>query len=710
MTIQLRESLSPAEQAVWDVAEKGEASGGKPQLKADAVDGGDALRLRLLEVLAHQNGGDHKGAFAATGGIPVSDVRALDIWRRAERIFAGRKRQLELDVSLTAEEAGSLGGGPLEQLAAARAFLALGLTAIQENRGADAGAHLDRARDLFLDVGSSAGRAVTETELGKLRAWQGRSEEAILSLTTALNIWGAQGSEKAADVWHEIGALLLDGRRYKQAIDIFEAVQRNKFSTRTQNALTRALIGDGQLEAALPQAQAVLQEERNIRLAAKNDAKPDPYREIMALRDIGEIAIRRGFAMKDGGADPVKSSPSNAQAMVAQAEQALQEGALLLGFQRTDQNPVFPKWVRQVDGGPQISLTGEVTKDPKEFEKLRLVQLELLIDSFAKPEGAGRNLAKLAESFSRRFEVFQELEAREQAATAFTLAGNTSAAARQLEMAHRIAAARGQSNIARSLRARLAETVAGGSRAELAAPGVIPLGALHASRFRTVISGLDQESGRRVLIHRYSVPASAAKKAEEGLKALEDLRRQRRVLVGLPELLDVVMHERKGNDLSFDLVTEDVGGEPMEEAMKSEIRDLKRPIRVVRSLAATIGALHQIGIGDCRPSADLVLLDLGDAPIWTDLLPIHDGKADDDVKLLAGLLVSWFGGGPGERSRLMWKGGKNGGPFKPTVFPPGHVANSIPPGLETMLSAILLGKGDRPKSPGAFADELEKYS
>ncbi len=718
--------LSEVEQAAWDAAE----AGGSTALLKDAQPvreraANDAIRLRLFQILAHQTAGDHRGAFAAAGALPIPESRALDVWRRAERVYAGRKRRektLGADDDLKPADAEEMekAGGAFNQLVAARSWLALGLSAIQDNRGEVAETHLERAGRLFGAIGSLPGRAVTETELGKLRAWQGRNDESVLHLVTALSSWRGHSAVRSADVWHEIGALMLDSRRYPQAVEILESVQKSDPSTRTLNALTRALIAAGDLEPALVKARDVYKTEHDARQAARaaNQAAPNPYREVMALRDLGEIAVRRAISVQKGAVDPAepgRTAPAPAQALVQEAEDALREGAKLLGFDRTDQTPVFPKWVRKVDSGPQANLAGVTEEDPQEFEKLRLVQLELMIDSYAKPEGAGRNLSKLAEAFSRRGEVFHELEVREQAAAAFRLADNNGSALRQLELAHRLAMARAQTNIAHDIRRQLSEAVAAGPRHALAAPGCIPMGVMAVEPFRTLISALDQDNGRRVIIHRYRIPRSdsnAIKKAEAGLKALEDLRKQRRVLVGLPEILAAVAGKEEQGQYGFDLVTEDVSGEPLAAAMQAEPGDPIRPVRVIRSLAAAIQGLHNIHITDIRPDVSRVLLDLGDAPVWTELLPVYEGKLqppENDVKMLAGLLVEWLRGGPGARSRLLYKGGKNGGLLKPTVFAPGKLSDKIPPGLETLLSGVLLDKGG-PKSPGAFADELEKYA
>ena len=71
------------------------------------------------------------------------------------------------------------------------------------------------------------------------------------------------------------------------------------------------------------------------------------------------------------------------------------------------------------------------------------------------------------------------------------------------------------------------------------------------------------------------------------------------------------------------LVTEAIDGQPLSEYMKSEPENIGRAVRVIRDLSEAIQLMHNVGIENCRPAVENVMIELGENPVFWDLSPLQ---------------------------------------------------------------------------------------
>jgi hypothetical protein len=694
--------LKEDEGALWRSAERGEPAAASKL--ADGATGGaaaseaDTARAALLGVLALQNAGQDSEAFEAAGAA-LSAPPPYDLWARAERTYASRRKaKLKLAdnerIRLEDAEALAKSDDAWSRFAAARAYLALGLVATHENRLAEARDLLESAYGLMRSADSQSGLATVFMELGKLKAWQGRGDESVLNLLSGLAIWRRLNESRSVGIWHEIGSTLLDSRHYGEASAILGAAFADNKDTRTQNALTRALIGARQLEEAEAQARAVVTAEGAARAG---NPQHDPYRQVMALRDLAEIALHQrrdaGERKQDGRADELLET----------AEARFNEAVTLYGAVRTANDSLFTRWIGSLD---KATRTGG--KPAVEYTQLRLVQIELLLDAVKRPAEAARNLAKVADVYRQRGERIHELEAREQAAEAAESDRDYPRAAQQLELGMRSAELNGQAAAARHLRERLAVVTAKIRKESVSTQGFLIRGVECTFPLGRIISASEIASGRRVRIHCFETPPALRARAGAGLTALGAMFADGRVLPGLPTLVrEPPRPDPDGKaPARFEVVVEAAEGEPLPKAMAASRGDWRRAVRVVRDLSFTIGMMHEVNLTDCRPDPKWILLDLGDNPICLDILPLHADAvrpAIEDVRSLARLLVEWItGDAPKVRSIVLKPGQMR------RIFDLGK--SDIPPDLDELLSAILVHHKTDTVTPRALADRLQAFS
>jgi tetratricopeptide (TPR) repeat protein len=679
-----------ADKFIWEAAERG-----RP---AEIAEHRDEPHHRLLRVLAHQNASEFAKA-AELARLAMSLPFPFGSWAKAELGYAARARAsvtLSPDDVITPADALALAraGEPWAKLAAGRAYLALGLMATEDNRLAEADTLLAEALRLLHGAESESGQAVAHLELGKLRAWQGRADDAFTHLLSGLSIWRDLNEARSTETWQQIGSLLLDGRNYEQAVAVLQSAWRHDPSPRTRNALTRALLGCGRLDDAESHARALVASEAALRTA--QTPGHDSYREMMARYDLGLIALaRRNASLLNDVAERSEAAADELE----QAEEHFREALALHGARTNVNDSLFSTWIGPLDKESRAPAEGKGLG----FRQLRLVQLELMIAAQKRPGEAARNLAKLADVFGRRGEPIQELEAREQSAQAFERAGDPLQAAQAYEQAMRSAELSGAVATARAMRRDLARALASIGRFGRQRDGYLLRGVERRFPHCIVLAATNIETGQRARIYEFSVSPALTERSAAGLSALGAMYADSRVLPGLPVLLSPPPARVPATG-SFDIITDAVEGETLSAAMTASRGDWRRAVRVVRDISYAVGILRNAGMADCRPAPDSVLLDLGDSPLCIDILPLRVGATpseSDEVRHLASLLAEWISGEkPRVRSIALGAGQKR------LIFGDAYKG---PPGLNVLLSTMLLGKPGASVTAADFANQLQAF-
>ncbi len=688
-------SLSAAERELWTAAESG-----KPDLIPTGM---DAPLHRMLLVLACQNAGNDKAADElATAALELP--APFGPWAKAEMTYAARvkaRRALEPTQAVSLAEAKALeeSSEPWAAFAAGRSYLALGLMATQDNRLDQASTFLQRAFDLLRDAKSESGIAVANLELGKLKAWQGRADDALVHLLSGLAIWRGLNPNNSAAIWHQLGSLLLDGRNYQEAVMILESGLKEDATNRTRNALTRALIGAGRLDEAAGHARAVVASEETKR--RNNTNGHDVYREMMARYDLGQIALQRRSRLTRASLAQAagEDASETAAEMLEQAEDEFKAALDLHGERASISDSLFQNWIGPLDKEVRTKAQGKGLG----FAELRLVQLELMIAAQKRPAEAARNLAKLADVFGQRGERIQELEAREQSAEAFERSDEPLLAAQAFEQAVRTAELAGAQATARAMRTELARVIAGMKRFGEPRSGFLLRGVDQQLPGCIIFGATQISSGRRARVYEFRVPAGLIDRTRAGLLALGGMFADNRLLPGLPALLQNPP-DAASAPLAFDVITDAVEGERLDVAMIKTKGDWKRAVRVIRDISYTVGVLRAAGMRDCRPSPNSVLLDISDNAVCLDILPLRVGAeptAADEVRHLASLLVEWITGEKAKTRSLALRPGQ-----MRLIFDERHKA---PPDLDALLSGILLHKKTTVASPSDLANKLQPF-
>jgi len=225
--------LKEDEAELWQCAERGDpiaVNAATLRLNAAAPkSGADEARATLLTAMALLNAGQDVEAFKAAAPA-LTAPKPYDVWAKAERIYASRrtaKLKLADNDRLTLDEVQALEkeSDPWSRFAAARAYLALGLVATQENRLSEALTLLDSSYVLMRSTDSQSGLASVFTALGKLKAWQGRGDETLLTLLSGLAIWRRLNEKNSVAIWHEVGAALVDSRHFDEGAAVLRAAR-----------------------------------------------------------------------------------------------------------------------------------------------------------------------------------------------------------------------------------------------------------------------------------------------------------------------------------------------------------------------------------------------------------------------------------------------------------------------------------------------------
>ncbi len=701
----IKTALSPDERAIWEHVE---TANGDAVISGFQLAGQASERLQLLGVLAVQNSGQTQAALKLMDQLPDQLGPVYRLWQRAEFQIAARRESslmLSLEQTLRVEELAPLASSrdPVERLVLARAELALGLSHLQDSEYDAATTLFEASAANMRAIDCESGLAVALTETGKVHAWRGRLQTAQANLLEALSIWQMLNGGQADAVWHEIGASLLDSGRGELAAGILErAFERNR-SERTRHAWIRALISAASWDDAEAVAGEALKSEQatNHDLMQANAARPDRYRENMLLRELGMIAAQRALA------DP-QSSESEARTT---ALDYLNQAIEVFGGKTDPKIPAYTQWIGALDQHSRTPSDGDGATGEISFAQIRLVQLELLIQSFNAPAEAAIGFSKVAEVFSRRSEPVLEIEAREQSAQARLRAKETRQATRQLHLALRVAVERGLQEKAGMLRARMLELVKFGPRKAFAIDGYLPVRVIRSDGLHMIAAAVDVVDGRQTTIHRFELPGDVDKSdADEKLKALETISGLGRGHPGLPRVLFSEVRQSTTDQSAMFLVTEYIEGQLLTEYMTVDPGNVRAGVRVIRDLSEAIQLLHNIGITACRPSAGNVMIEMGDNPVFWDLSPFQaPGKADSkpDVVYLADILVNWITGGKGAPKKGMLDIFSGRFPYNSLLNAVSR--DAVDPGLVQLLNDVLDQSGSSPMTPGHFAAQLQTF-
>jgi tetratricopeptide (TPR) repeat protein len=706
--------LTEAERVLWEQAESAQAPN-SVSMKSESEVAALGARAELLSVLALQNASKHALALKRLDDVAKDGTNALARWARAESVYAERKRTVLIDPPEGLDPEPIDPGEPLAELIEARIRLALGLVATRASRYEEARQYLDEALAKMTAIGSRAGVAVATADLAQLLVWRGDIAAAGELVHKAIALWGAAGAPHAAgEVWHTYGYLLLNTGQPAEAIAAFtraiNLMEGKGDSARSANGLAAALLADGQYASARQVAQGVLDRIEHRAVAPEITLPPgssapsrkqqdDAYRSIIALRTLGEIELRQ-----DAG-DRTMEQRTRA------AEERLEKAVRLLGESCSRTDPICPRWIGQltVDAARK-----EGGGDAKQFEKLEVLKLELLIQCERRPGEAGRHLDRVAEVFALRGEYLEELKTRREAAAAFEAAGDVAAAAAQIARARRIVTARDAHSLAlaNALDLRLAKL----STAATASPPA--LGNERVSDF--AVLSIERIGGRHVRRHSFRVHGiEQVRLVEAALPHLRDLAGRVRVLRGLPAVLPPLDPPRyEGGKLTFDIVTEYAEGTTLEEAMGARVRtadEVSRAVRIFRTLAGAVDALNCMGLTDVRPNPALICLVAPDEPVLLDILPLHASPRPKrtDVALMARQLANWLAG-----SKSLWKHPADiyfdhSFPYvrtRASIFP-GHLRDVMPPELDQFLSEAATDPACTTGwRPSTLADRLQEFS
>ena len=694
-------TLTEAEQHAWRYAEAANDAEALKWLEGRTA---PTVREVLLVVLAAQNAGNGRAASNLLERLGQGMSAAETVWRKAETQIAARRESLAELAPGTGIESRDLDTladdlSALAELVRGRGHIALGLARLQDSRYDEAERHFAASVDAMRAASCQSGLASALTELGKVHAWRGELQDAHAYLLEALGIWQSLNGGMADAVWHEIGATLLDSGRPAVAAGILERTFERNQSERTRHAFVRALVASEEWDRADAAAQAAVQSvtAEATRLARENGGEPDRYREYMLLRELGVIQASR-FLLGGRG--------NEAEAREA-AERYLRAAVSAFDPAFRFDTPIFTAWIGNMDREGRLLASGRMEDDLSGigFDQLRLVQLELLIQSFDAPAEAAIGFAKVADVFSRRAEPVLEIEARDQSARAHLRAGNAVLATRQLNLALRLAAERGLVEKATSLRRKLFDLLSHGTWADFAVDGFLPNRLVRRESGYDIVGAVTVYDGRPVLIHRIGISKSGGDLSSH-LDTLQALSGHGRGHRGLPRLMKAAA---LGNH-HVNLVTEQIDGEPLLSVMRAEPTNVSKAVHMIRDLSEAVQLLHNAGFTACEPTIDDVIVERGDNPVFLDFAfvgakPSHRKKSD--TVYLAEMLIDWLTEGRGAATRHWYDVLLGRFPYNSLQF--ASARKQVPDGMIHLLNGIVSGRDASKLSPGNFAAELQAF-
>lgn len=690
--------LTPDQKAVWAMAEAADGAAAKAWLDSHPGAGPAAM---LLACLAMQNASMPDAVLPVCEPARPGWPSAFETWRRAEfQIAARRESALNLpeDQKLRAPDAvrPEDAAAPLAALIEGRAALALGYERLHEGDYLAAENFFSQAVNSMRDAGMSSALAAALTEMGKVNSWQGRMQSALTYLLEALSIWQTNETAAAA-TWHEIGALLLDMGRSDLAAGLLQRTFALNQSQRTRHAWVRALIAERKWDEAERVAGTGLENEIQLLNAPAADAQGahSAYRQVMFTKELGVIAAARAL---DSSAETAEQAGE-----VRKAERHLDAAVKALHMPVERGEPLFTQWIGALD--QRMKGDGESRRDSApevRFEQLKLVELELMIAATHAPQQAAVGFDKLAEVFATGGERALEIDAREAAASAHLRSGEALKAIRQIHYGLRVATERGLQDRAIALRTKLASMIGQTRYAGLQVEGYLPTELVRSHEGTSWSGGLDIKDGRRVMIQK---GALGGKTAQDRIEALGTLWRAKRVHAGVP----VVLAVEHGKDTTVSLVTEFIEGEPLLAVMRADAGNLQRAVGMVRDIGEALDVLHRAGLKRCEPEAGDVIVELGDNPVFVNLIGAQPAEGGvPDTVWLARLLIDWLTAGRGAPPQRPWDILRGRVPYNPLAG--AKVEGKMPEGLIRLLKAVLRNREGAPKTPGAFASRLQAFA
>ena len=145
-----------------------------------------------------------------------------------------------------------------------------------------------------------------------------------------------------------------------------------------------------------------------------------------------------------------------------------------------------------------------------------------------------------------------------------------------------------------------------------------------------------------------------------------------------------------------------------ERGMAVGVRVEEAAPRVLRGGEA-LDVLHRAGLKRCEPEAGDVIVELGDNPVFVNLIGAQPAEGGvPDTVWLARLLIDWLTAGRGAPPQRPWDILRGRVPYNPLAG--AKVEGKMPEGLIRLLKAVLRNREGAPKTPGAFASRLQAFA